>query len=345
MRYVLLALTLLIAGRAAATGEINVLTDLKSPFPPGCVAVALPQAPASNDNTLWDVSVRAPSVDSFDKDARVQVTIWRTGCHDEGFSVVMVRLRKISGGAVLVPQVFAEAGESDFPFHQAQLIRHPAVGDVGATGNVINEDGITYMLAVEPFSIDDETTFTPTDYNDIFTLELFWGALAAEGVALDGELFTIPEYVPDLDPTQFDFPTLHGRMSGQYTIDGIPNTGLVLQIGEHFDDTNSVTALFFTYLNGAPFWIIGTAGELTPGFDIVELEMLELSGGEFFTVPPGSFTGDDVSVGSIGTMTVEALDCHRVLVDYDFSQTGLGSGVVEAERLIRMAGYDCNPWE
>jgi hypothetical protein len=325
-----------------------VLTDLKSPFPPGCIAVSLPEAPADPQNTLFDEEIDAPSIGSSSQDARVRVTIWRVGCHDPGFSVVMVRLQKVSGDPVLVPKVFAEAGEVDLPMHVAQLIRHPAVGNVGAAANIINEQGITYMLGVDPFSLDGETEFTPADYNDVFTLELFWGDYAPVA-APNGERFIIEPYVPELDPTQNEFQVLHGRMSGQYTIDGIPFSGLVLQIGEEYNpdgpDVNSITAIFFTYLEGEPFWVIGSLAPLEPGFDIATLEMLELEGGEFFTVPPGSFSEADVDIDPIGTMTIEAQDCNTLLVSYDFGESGLGTGSFEAERLIRLAGYDCNPWQ
>jgi hypothetical protein len=344
----LLALTFVLAGQASATGEINVLTDLKSPFPPGCVAVSLPQEPVSGENELFNEVISIPAVVDGQAAANVRVKIWRVGCHDEGYSVVMVRLRKLSGGTVLVPRVFAQAGEVEVPNHVAQLIRHPAVGNVGATGNVVSESGITYMLGVDPFSIDGETTFTPADYNDVFTLEMYWGDYAPQADP-NFRLYTVLDYAPQFDPPQTDFPVLHGRMSGQYTVEGRPFSGVVLQIGEQFNpngpDTNSVTALFFTYLNGAPFWVIGSAANLQPGFDIVTLDMLELDGGEFITSPPGSYDPDDVGIEPIGFMTVEALDCNRLLIGYNFAESGLGTGEFEAERLIRVAGYDCNPWE
>lgn len=344
MRYLLLALTFVLVGHASANGEINVLTDLDTPFPPGCVAVSLPQQEPPGGEMLFDEDVYVPSVDADAPTARVRVNIWRTGCHDEDYSVVMVRLRKISGGPVLVPRLFAEAGTVELPGHVAQLQRHPAAGDVGATGNAIGEAGVTYVLAVDYFSVDGETEFGPVEYNDPFTLEMFWGQYAQASNA-DYELFDIPAYAPELDPPQNTYPPLHGRMSGQYVIEGIPNSGLVLQIGEEFEGTNNLTAIFFTYRNGEPFWVLGAEGNLEPGFDQVTLEMFELYGGEFFTVEPGSFSEDDVDAFSIGTMTIEALDCNTLLVGYNFSEGQLGSGDFVAERIIRTAGYDCNPWE
>ena len=349
MRYLLLALTFVLAGQASANGEINVLTDLDSPFPPGCLAVSLPDQEAPDGEMLIDTDVTIPSVQEGEPAATIRVNVWRVGCHDAGFSVVMVRLRKTGGGPALVPRVFAEAGNVEVPGHVAQLQRHPAAGDVGATGNAINEAGVTYVLAVDYLSADGETEFGYPEYNEAFTLEMFWGHYARASLE-DYALFQIPEYVPELDPPQNDFPPLHGRMSGQYTVDGRPFSGVVLQIGEEYNpdpnqpDTNSITALFFTYINGAPSWLIGTVGGLIPGRDVVTLDMNRLEGGEFITGATGNYDADDVSIDSVGTMTVEVLDCDRILVGYNFNQGGLGQGTFEASRLINVAGFDCNPW-
>lgn len=348
MRYLLLTLTFVLVGHVSATGEINVLTDLQSPFPPGCVAVSLPQDSASSQNELFDDDITIPSVQEDQPAATVRVQIWRTGCHDSGFSVVMVRLEKVGGGPVLVPRAYAEAGQVEFPGHQAQLIRHPAVGGVGASGNEL-VGATTYMLGVDPFPLDadSDTTFSPDEYNDQFTLELYWGDYAGANPLEDYLLLEIDAYLPELDPTQDPFQVLHGRMSGQYVVEGLPNSGVVLQIGEVYNqgepDTNSVSVLFFTYLNGEPFWVVG-GKVLDPGFDIVELEMLELGGGEFITSPPGSYDEDDISTDSIGTMTLEAIDCNRLLITYEFDEGGLGSGQFEADRLVNLAGHTCNPW-
>lgn len=345
MRILALILMLLLAGRASATGEINVLTDLYSPFPPGCVALSLPTAPASSANQLYDETIWVPSIGSTFKDARVRVRIWRTGCHDPGYSIVMVRLNKVSGtNPVLIPQVFADVGSVSEPWHQGQLIRHPAVGNVGASGDVITEQGITFMLGVDPISIDGVTDFFPEDYNDLFTLELFWGAYHPN-IASTAEFFDILPYDPGLDPTQFDVPLLHGRMTGQYQFDGIPSTGLQLLVNERVDDTNFIFATLFTYLDGEPLWLVGNTQGEAPGFPWVELEMLRVSGGQFFGLGPGQASPNDIQADVVGTMFIEALDCNTLLVGYDFSPIGLGSGVMEGHRdEFSIAGYACNPW-
>lgn len=367
MRLPALFLALTVAGHASATGELNVLTDLFSPFPPGCVALNLPEAPASEDNVIWDEIVAAPSVETGTLDSEVRVQIWRTGCADEGRSVVMVRLQNRSQDRlVLVPQIFVEAGESELPFHEAQLITQPAVGNIGASGNVLSSAGQTFMVAADPVSIDEVTFFSVDEYNELFTLELFWGGFAP--AVSEGELFPIFPYEPALDPPQFDIPLLHGRMSGSYTVPGKAATGLFLNVAETLVNTpdgpvdaNFVFAVFFTYLDGEPVWVVGNTPGFTyqndgvpvwvdenlpgvgPGAGRIELEMQIIEGGRFFT-DPGSFTDADTNRESIGTLEIEVLDCNNLLLNYDFAASGLGVGNLTVVRLARIAGYDCNPW-
>jgi len=327
--------------------EINVLTDLGTPFPPGCVSLNLPEQPASNDNTLFDLELPAPSVGGNGSDAVVRATIWRVGCHDPGFSVVLVRLRLISAPTdtiVMVPRLFAEAGEVDFPLHIAQLIPLPAIGPVGASSEAITAEGATWMVAVEPLNLFNDDVFLPNDYNGSFTLEFFWGDFSVQANP-QSELFVIDQYVPELDPTQFATPLLNGRMSGQYVFEDIPFTGLQLMVGEQTDDTNFIFAIVFTYINGQPVWVVGNTGGEAPGFPQVELEMLRLSGGGFFGQGPGVFTESDVLIEPVGTLFLDPLDCDNVLVGYDFTPINGGIGTLLASRFIDIAGYDCNPWQ
>ncbi|MEN1729501.1 MAG: hypothetical protein AAGJ52_13780 [Pseudomonadota bacterium] len=338
----LLTLTLLLCALTArAQGEINVLTDLNSPFPPGCIALSLPDGPASGDNELWDEEVLAPSVGATSLDSLVRVQIWRVGCHDPGYSIVMVRLQALSfptTSFVEVPRVYANAGIVDRANHFGQLIPQPAIGIAGASSEVITTEGTTYMLAVEPTSpLEPDSAFLPEDYNGEFTFELVWEPL------LIGELFPIAAYDPAFDPTQFPTQILHGRMSGQYTFDGIPFTGLQLLVGEQTDDTNFIFAIFFTYLNGEPYWVVGNTGGEAPGFPQVELEMLELVGGSF--VGLGSFDAGDVAINTVGSLFIDPVDCDNIILGYDFSPIGGGAGVLDGRRFIDVAGYNCNPWQ
>lgn len=335
-------LSVLLPGLAAAqTGELNLLTDLGTPFPPGCLSIDIPEQPEDPDSLLVDSNIAVPEALSDVNGATVNVQAWRVACADDGYSVVLVRLTQISGTPVVIPQVYAEAGDVERPFHEAQLVSIPGAGNVGATGGIVSNAGTTWMLAVEPVSIDGQTTFLPEDYNEQFTLEFTWEAYSVSNSVNFPVL--LDRFEPSLDPPQFADTVLNGRYSGQWILPGTPKTGLVLQIAENGDE-NFVFAIFFTYRNGEPYWIVGntSSGLTQPG--PVTIDMLETSNGEFISRPDQPVDGD-VPFADAGRITIRAKDCNTLEVDYDFSPLGEGTGSFDMERLIRIAGYDCNPWE
>lgn len=328
-------------GAQAQTGELNLLTDLGTPFPPGCLSIDLPEQPRSQDALLVDTNMTAPTINSDSRDGSVGVQIWRVACDDDEFSVVLVRMNQ-NGGAnpIVVPQVFADAGDVPLPFHEGQLLLLPGAGNVGATGGIITEAGTTWMLAVDPISIDGQTNFLPEDYNATFTVEFNWGSFAT--AQPEGTRFVLDRFEPTLDLPQFDEPVLNGRYSGQWVLAGAPRQGLVLQVAEAVDQ-NFVFAIFFTYFDGKPIWVVGnsTAALAQPG--PVTVQMSTLENGAFIS-DPNQPTADQILVGSAGSIEIEVIDCNRIRVHYDFSPLGEGTGSMELERFIRIAGYDCNPW-
>ena len=326
----------------AQTGELNLLTDLGTPFPPGCLSIDLPQQPRSADSLSVDTNVPAPTINSNLRDGSVRIQVWRVACDDEDFSVVLVRMAQDSGpNPIVVPQIFADAGDVNLPFHEAQLLLLPGAGNVGATGSIITETGRTWMLAVDPFSIDGATTFLPEDYNEAFTVEFNWGSFAT--AQPEGTRFVLDRFEPALDLPQFDAPVLNGRYSGQWIREGAESQGLVLQIGEQVDE-NFIFAIFFTYLDGEPLWVVGNTDPDTLEPGAITVPMLTFENGAFITAqnqPPG----DQVPSDEAGTIAIEVIDCNTLRVDYDFAPLGQGTGSMELVRLIRIAGYDCNPWQ
>src|SRR6056297_3138692 len=184
------------AGTQAQTGELNVLTDLGTPFPPGCLSIDLPEQPPSEAALLVDDDVPAPTLNANSRNGSVQMQIWRVACDDEDFSVVLVRMSQNAGAdPIVVPQVFADAGDVNLPFHEGQLLLLPGAGNVGATGGIITEAGTTWMLAVDPIAIDGATEFLPEDYNATFTAEFNWGSFAT--AEPEGTRFVLDEFVPE----------------------------------------------------------------------------------------------------------------------------------------------------
>ncbi len=330
------------AGLARAqTGELNLLTDLGTPFPPGCLSISLPDQPRAQDSLLFDDNVAAPSVNSDSLNATVRLRIWRVACADDDYSVVLVRMRQVSDHVVVAPQPFAQAGDVAEPLHRAHLVEIPASGNAGAEGNIVTAAGTTWMLAVDPFPVSGDTTFLPEDYNETFTVEFDWDAYAgAEPSTLN---VLLDRFEPSLDLPQFDQPLLNGRFSGQWIRPGAPRQGLVLQVAEQID-TNFVFAIFFTYLNGEPIWVVGNSSvePIEPG--TITVPMLTLDNGAFIADPQQPLP-EDVASNDAGSITIDVIDCNRIRVDYDFSPLGHGTGTLTLERFIRIAGYDCNPWE
>lgn len=331
-----------VASTQAQTGELNLLTDLGTPFPPGCLSIDLPEQPPEPDTLLIDSDIAAPTINSGSRDGSVRVRAWRVACADDGFSVVLVRMSQ-SGGAdpIVVPTVFADAGDVNLPFHEGQLLLLPGAGNVGATGGIITEAGTTWMLAVDPISIDGFTNFLPQDYNATFTVEFNWGSFAT--AQPEGTRFVLDQFEPTLDLPQFDQPVLNGRYSGQWVREGAPRQGLFLTVAEQID-ANFVFAAFFTYLDGEPFWFVGnTPARLTqPG--PVTIPMLRNANGGFITDPNQPSPGE-VSEESVGSIEIEVIDCNRLRVNYDFAPLGKGDGSFEIVRFATVAGYDCNPWQ
>ncbi|MDX1625123.1 MAG: hypothetical protein R3323_01305 [Wenzhouxiangellaceae bacterium] len=335
------ALLLGAAQAHAQYGEMNLLTELGTPFPPGCLSIQVPEAPDSPDLLLVDSDLDVPSINSDVPDARVRLRVWRVACADDGFSVVIVRLRQLSGDPVLVPTVWAEAGNVQRPDHSAQLLKVPAAGNVGASSNTVTLNGTSWMLAVDPLAVDGSTNFFPADYNGTFTLEFTWGDFSLVDPARF--LFTIDQFEPALDPPQFDQPLLNGRYTGQWIAQGAPRQGLVLQVAELID-TNYVFAIFFTYLNDQPIWVVGNsqAQPQVPG--PVAVPMFTLQGGAFIA-DPSQPPAQDISSSDAGSISISVIDCNTIRVDYDFGPLGFGTGSIDMQRLIRIAGYDCNPWQ
>lgn len=344
-----LLLTAALPAANAQLGEINLLTDLGTPFPPGCLSIQVPEQPRPGNVLLVNSDVPMPSLNSTTRDELVNIRIWRVACADDGYSVLVVRMQQLDdrGPPVLVPQVFADSGDVAEPDHVAQLLKVPASGFVGATGNTISPAGTSWMLAVDPIAISDFTdpdpqpSFFPSDYNEFMTIEFNWGSYSSASSA--GVRFLLDRFEPTVDPPQFDDPVLNGRFSGQWVRAGAPRQGLVLQIAEQVD-SNYVFAIFFTYLGGQPVWVVGNSTPALAEPGPVTIAMNTLENGAFIT-SPNQPEPDDVPVDDAGTITLSVVDCNRIRVDYDFAPLGQGSGTMTLERLIRIGGYDCNPWE
>jgi len=273
----------------------------------------------------------------------LRVRGWREGCHEPGRSIILFDLEQVDPfagetSARFPTEVFLET--SDGSRYSARMLSGPSNNERNPGWEGSRElpnyrperSGFTFMID----SVDPDLTVD--QYNGDITVRF-------EDIELDFDwllplIVDVPAYDPGSLPPRFAAPALHGRYSGQWVSPDLPRSGLSLQVGETAQNQNYVFAIWFTYLDGEPIWVVGNT-DLLIGRGRVELEMLRLEGGGFVT-NPGTFDSSDIDTETIGTMTLRALHCNALEAEMDFTAAGLGSQTLILDRLIRIAGYDCD---
>jgi hypothetical protein len=312
-----------------------------SAVPKGCFSVIPGRFAAPPANPLVDDQVTVEDLAGTPLDIRVR--LWRLQCHSGNRSALLMNIELLDNDlAPLLPRPSPEIRSAvNAPYVPAFLSEFPAgnTGEVAPLGNIgianrivrINGDdvetGPTFVVDAFDFNVD------PNAYNESISVRLTFGSE-------DPLVYSIPAVSAFADDTQLPEPALHGRYSGQWVAEDLPRSGLVLQVGEAPPDRVFVFAIWFTYLDGAPFWVTGN-GDIEAGANEITLDMVRLQGGDFLT-NGGSFSADDVTVDTVGTMTLRAVDCNSIEGSADFSPVGLGTTNLELDRLIRIAGYDCD---
>ena len=268
--------------------------------------------------------------------AVVQVRAWRIGCHEPDSSAIALNLKLVSGDdLVRYPEVglrLPDDSEIQASLFLAPSSTYEATGFVNRwmrwEDDFLFPDGATFIID----SID--RPISKSQYNDGIELIISWTST---------QEVTVPifAYEPTLDPPQLPLAAFHGRYSGQWVVDGLPASGLLLQIGEVPGTArNFIFAIWFTYIDGVPTWVVGNT-DFEIGSNEIDLDMSFIEGGEFFT-QPGSFTPDDIVASSVGSMTIRANHCNEIEADVDFTEVGEGTANLTFNRLIRIAGYDCD---
>lgn len=307
--------------------------------PHGCLYVLPSRFEAPPDDL--PVSGTVALEDEFGVVANVRVRIWRIGCHEPNRSAIAMNLRyePANRNSLGLPSLKLIPENSDgpgsaayfslFSGHSAEAgaFSGPGTEIFTLSEQVLFVDGVTLIVD----TADEDLSFD--QYNGQIDIEFDFGAEQVFRSA-------VPAYVPALHKPQIPVSPFNGRYSGQWIVDGLPRSGLSLQIGEVGPERNYVFAIWFTYLDGEPIWIVGNT-DFALGSSSVEIELARLEGGQLMT-QPGSYTRDDISVVPLGTMLIETVHCNRLQATVDFTDSGLGFQHLEFERLLRIAGYDCD---
>lgn len=335
----LIPITLLLLSALPAGAQIlnrdlpNSFTD-QSVIPQGCLSVVpsvfeAPPLDVDHDETL--------NVFDDGKSAVVRVRAWRIGCHEPGRSAIALNFKLVSGSSEVRYPAPVLISQDAFP-RPAGLF-HFGLEDYydleGLAGTPMTDQMTSSFIEGATLIVDAHADrITPEKYNSLLVLRLEWSS--GEDTAM-----TIPNYDEFGSMPQFPEASLHGRYTGQWIVDGLPRQGLVMQIGELPPDRNYLFLTMFTYLDGAPTWVVGNA-DFPVGANAVTVDMWTLEGGEYFTESLGSYQREDVTQQNLGTITIRPRHCNAVDADIDFSAVGFGQVSRRFERLIRIAGYDCD---
>lgn len=332
-----LSLCTAVSAQTVTTGEVF---SLKNSFtqpgviPKGCLIAQPAFLGLPDPSTIFFDQTFSVS-DGADQ-ANVRIRSWRIGCHEPARSAIAVNFKLIGGdpnidyplASLILPGVNDEVTAGLFFFGLNELVQVQGESLRPMIEEGLFEDGVTLVVDLSIFQID------PAIYNGQLVLRLLY----SNGV-VD---IPVPEFEPTTELTQTPLPAFNGRYSGQWVVQNLPRTGLVLQFGELPGQVRQfVFAVWFTYLNGEPFWVVGNVDMPSLAPNEIDIEMFRLEGGQFIT-EAGSFAAEDVDVESIGTMKIRAVHCNKIEADLDFGSSGLGTSSLEFDRLIRIAGHDCD---
>ena len=194
------------------------------------------------------------------------------------------------------------------------------------------------VLSVEDIArgeLREVAYFDTSAEKDGFTFEGAWSAYpylpSGNILVSDREqglfVLTMAEDHGGTDALAFD-----GRFSGHWFAPELQDQGITVVVGENSQGPY-VFLIWFTYLGGEPFWLVGQAS-FESGDDRVVLPMLRLSGLDFLSADPGGAVRQN-----IGEMTLSLDGCDRLDAVYDF--TGLDAGAVTFQRLATVEGRSC----
>ena len=302
--------------------------------PKGClVSIPTSSAPPS-DQILFNETVEIERLFGFNE---FRIRVWRQGCHEPNRSALLINIEGTTGinrnqSPKPNVRIVDPSSLEEFPMELTIWELNQAWFYEELLGFLAGNErfpwGWTYVL--ESSNLDAMEL-----YNDDLELLFIWGSPSRSF------RFEVPAYDVSRDLPQTPLPVFHGRYSGHWVVDGLPSSGLLLQIGEvPGTDRNFVFAIWFTYIDGVPTWVVGNS-DFEIGSNEINLDMTLFEGGEFFT-QAGSFTQDDVVESPVGTMTIRANHCNEIEADVDFTEIGEGSANLTFNRLIRIAGYDCD---
>lgn len=338
MKSILAAVLLLLAANPASPQFL--LRDLPNNFtgtsviPYGCLTV-VPTVHAAPPASVLDqasLTVTDPAGNGM-----LRIRAWRIGCHEPNASAIAINFL-LESGSDSIPYPRVRLVTPDFQRRSAGLFHFARTGFYlpdGASYSAMVDQGLATAVEGVTLIVDtDEAAISKNAYNGNLMVELDWPS--SQFLELQ-----IPAYDNQRDLPQFVQPVFNGRYTGHWIVEGLPRQGMALQVAELPPDRNYVFLTYYTYLDGVPVWVVGNA-DFAISATAVEVNLWTLDGGEFFSEPLFSYDREDVVQQRIAIVTLRPRHCNVIDAEIDFSPSGGGVIQRRFERLVRIAGYDCD---
>jgi hypothetical protein len=328
------AACLFLTGDAALAYQ-NLLDNFFSPFPPGCATLPSLQETfyPGDSRVLIDGDIFLDGMDTPDA-VTARFTVSRSSCADEGRAVLIARLELLDDGdgqleAAAIPAFAARIDGVERPLRAAL---EPGSWISDETYRLYTEGSIVEFVFDIPTPLspnyDQNLIITPTQYNEPLTL-LIRNPLSA------GYNATIGGYDNDLRAAHIP---LNGRLSGVWVVEQASDQGFVISFSDLPGDTGSGVVFFSWYTfdtAGNAIWLVGNVnfefGDVAVTFD---LQLLS----------DGRFLGNEnANRTQAGTVTLTAMHCNLLELEFDLGEIGLGHETIELRRAagIETAGYSC----
>ena len=136
----------------------------------------------------------------------------------------------------------------------------------------------------------------------------------------------------DIGAVELQPASLVSSLSGSWFVEGLNTQGFLVNIGEN-DEGEFLFMSWFTYLEGAPFWLVGSTN-FVPGQSSITLDMQSFEGADFL-----DFDVEPIQQDLGGTMVLTVTGCDAIDAQVDFGALAVTEFTMQ--RLTSTAGLVC----
>jgi hypothetical protein len=303
MRYLLLPAVLLFAAPSWAQNTI----------PAGCIAAPFPTTPSG---PIWSTQA---NFNTASNPQNALVTVWRKSCSSSS-AVTLVTFEPLLGASPFVCSGSAAFIQNGTQYDDV-FYRTNTSGLNSFCSNLL----VTWTVAL--FEGSSGSTFNPSNP---FTLVVIKSpSTNVPSARIDVGAYNAADYGGAAGPL-----VITGRQSGNWYNPARNGEGFMLEIGSS-GTTRAIVASWYTYRNGLPLWIYGSA-TLAPGATSIQIPVFTTRGAQFGS----AFHASDVIIDNWGTVTFSFQSCNAATAVY--AQTGGETGTLQLQRILnQIDGLPC----